>query len=125
MFGIRKKNRPLPLTTPQFNQYDYQEKLAPYIEKVFIEQAQASYVGGSLCVNLYSIKSIIFSSSVKDEMICISVSDKEWNDEVRFFAGLCYIKYKAGNKEMVETSINNCLYNPRKAIDLIFKHLID
>ena len=93
------------------------------MKKVYMEQASASYIGGSLCINLNSIKGIVFSNYIRDEIILISLDDEKWNEEVRFFAGLCYLKYKAGNKEMVETSINNCLYNTQAAIDLIFKYL--
>lgn len=124
--GLFKKKKPIQLEpTPQFNQYDYQNKIIPYIKKVFIGEAYAEYLGGSLCISLHRMKGIIHSTYEKDEMICISVSDKKWNEEVRFYAGLCYIKYKGGNPNMVEESINNCNYNPQLAVDLIFKYLVE
>lgn len=122
MFGLGKK-KPQPVPPPQFNQYDYQEKVIPYIKKVFVGGAYAEYLGGSLCISLHRIKGIVHSTYEKDEMICISVSDEKWDEEVRFLAGLCYIKYKAGNQEMVDVSIDNCKYNPEAAIDLVFRYL--
>ncbi|MBP7022442.1 MAG: hypothetical protein KBC30_11600 [Planctomycetes bacterium] len=108
--GLFKKKKPQYMPPPPFNQYDYQDKLVPYLKKVYMEQASASYVGGSLCINLNSIKGIVFSNYIRDEVIFISTSDEKWNEEVRFFAGLCYIKYKGGNQEMVDESIKNCFY---------------
>jgi len=122
--GLFKKKKPILEPIPQFNQYDYQDKVIKYIKQVYLERASASYMGGSLCLSTNSLKGIIFSNYTKDEVICISVSDKKWNEEVRFFAGLCYIKYKGNNQKIVDESINNCLYNPQSAIDLIFKYLI-
>jgi len=123
--GLFKKKKPEPEPIPQFNQYDYQDKVIPYIKQVYIERAPASYLGGSLCLSTNNLKGIVFSNYTKDEVVCVSVSDKKWNEEVRFLAGLCYIKYKGANQKMVDESINNCLYNPRTAIDLIFKYLIN
>lgn len=122
---IFKKKKPQYTPPPPFNQYDYQDKLVPYLKKVYMERASASYVGGSLCINLNSIKGIVFSNYIRDEVIFISTSDEKWNEEVRFFAGLCYIKYKGGNQEMVDESIKNCFYNPQAAVDLIFKYLVE
>jgi len=122
VFGLGKK-KPQPIHHPPFNQYDYQEEVISYAKKVYLEKAYAEYLGGTLCFSLNRMRYGAIQS-MKDEMICVSVNDEKWNEEVRFLSGLCYIKYKGDvNKEFFNTSINNCMYNPQAAIDLIFKYL--
>jgi hypothetical protein len=87
------------------------DEIAEYILKIITTNETATYAAGTLCFTL------------KDNFFMISLGqEKEFGKVVMFFTALAYLKFKHGNKELVDKSWEYLEINKRQALKIMLAY---